>query len=234
MAIAQSLRHDQRGQFLPERFAAAESEHPRGRRVEFDDPAAAVDRDHAVERRIDDRRVQRFTLGHTLFGAASFDELANLGACRFHQRQHGPVDLAGRTREKFDHAKHPRSDHERKREAAVQPEARRDRPARKIRIDGDVVNPRGMLGGEDASGESDAGSELARAAISDECGKVRAGVPAVDVVERLRGLIGLPQDADVPFERLADGLNDARRGVFEVALLRQDGRQRMIGLPEYF
>ena len=58
------------------------------------------------------------------------------------------------------------------------------------------------------------------------------GVPAVDVVERLRGLVGFPQNPDLPFERLADGLDDARRGVFEVALLRKDRRQRMIGLPE--
>ena len=106
------------------------------------------------------------------------------------------------------------------------------RVSRKVRIDGDVVNPRGTPGGQDASRQADAVSKLPRAAVGDEFRQTWVLVPAVDVLEGLCGFVRLPQDSDFPLERLTHGLQDSRRRVLEIPLLGEDCGQRVIGFAQ--
>ena len=141
MLLAQPLGNEDRGQLHAQRDLAVDPER-RGRgRIEFDDASVGVDGDHAIERGVDDGRVQRFALDHALLLPSPIDELPDLRSGGRHQCQQLVIHRARFAREELHHAEHLRAEQDRKGERAVKAHARGGRAAREIAVRRDVVDP---------------------------------------------------------------------------------------------
>src|SRR6185503_14185663 len=72
------VRNEQVDHRLAEHLAARAPERLLGRGIELDDPADLVDRDHAVERRLEHRVLARLAARHRALAALAVDESTEL------------------------------------------------------------------------------------------------------------------------------------------------------------
>jgi hypothetical protein len=158
--LAQAGRDDQLRQLGADGVLARMAERLHRRRVEVHDQAAMVHRDHAVEARIDDRRLELLGAEQQVLGAAALDELADLAADRAHQLELVGVGHAHRRCEELHHAEHAVAAEHRQADAGAQPRAQRDLAAREVRVALDVGDPRRLAARPDAAGRPTPGSNV--------------------------------------------------------------------------
>ena len=130
MRLAQRRWHDEVREQLPGHFPAAVPEGHLGGSVELDDSPLVVHRDHAVEGGLEHGPAERLALPNRLFGASSFDLLADLHAEPGCDGQQVVVHRAPGGGEELDHAQHALGAHDRERERGAEPGVSRRLSAR--------------------------------------------------------------------------------------------------------
>ena len=98
VALAQVRRHERVASSRPTSAAGEWPKTSCDGGVDLDDPAAGVDRDHGVQRRVEHRPLARLALVHGGLGAAVLDELADQAAEARERRHQVLVGLPRRGR----------------------------------------------------------------------------------------------------------------------------------------
>src|SRR5213078_2065116 len=105
--VAKARRDDHLDHLAADDLVGLVPEGPLGGRVEFEHAPVVVDRDDAIERRLEDRSMPRLSLAHRSLGAAALDELADLAAEALGRRQELVVGLLEAARHELDRAHDP-------------------------------------------------------------------------------------------------------------------------------
>ena len=223
--LAERRGHDQLGHLPADRVRAAVAERPLRGGVELGDPALGVDRDDAVERRLQDRALARLALAHGVVGSLALEEEADLAADGGEHVEQGRVGLPDLAAEELHHADDRARDHEREADPGVQTLAQRDRRAREVVVHHHVGDPRRLPAGPDTAREADARGEGAAAARGLERRKGgRRRAPHVGAAQHAGRGIDDPQRCPLPAEHLAEGAQDAGAGIGEGPRLGQRAR----------
>ena len=230
VGVAQRLGDHQRRHLLPDHVLAPVAEHLLRGGVELEHASLAVDRDHRVERRLEDRRLEGLALSDRLLGLLELDVLAELAAEATQEPEElglGRPDLAG---VELNGAQDPVLAVDGKRERREQAGRVGHVSAAIAGVAGDVLDPVGLGPLPRAAGKPLAARELLAAAQADEAAGLDARrLPDVDQAHRLLLLVDPPQRPELPAERAADRLERARGRVRQRSRLHQRDGERVLG-----
>jgi hypothetical protein len=221
--IAQRRRDDQRGHLSPHCLRAAVAECLLGRRVPLGDPAFVVDRDNAVQRRLQDGAVADLTLAEFFLGSLPLDELADLVAERGRRPEQFLVGASDVGAEELDHAQDLPTQLDRKGEGPVEPRLGGSRRPREVDVLDHVSDPGRFHAGPDATGQPDTRREAYLPAGGlERLGVDGGGLPDLTTAEHV--LLGFhrPEDTQRPIEGFPDGLERLWSGAGEIGRLGQD------------